>query len=130
MTRINLKCTSLIAALGIIVSLGVPAAAQQYRDPQVTEYSGGGEISASEAKRMVRRFLTERGYSRQLRPGGAQIDEVTLNGNIWTIAVRLRGASITSVEKRFVYIDNRSGLVSEFRPKSDTMLAENAISQK
>lgn len=57
----------ILTALVMAAFLSNPATADTYRHSQIGRYTADGEISASEAKRIVRGFLTERGYSPQMR---------------------------------------------------------------
>lgn len=67
------------------------------------------EVSASEARRIVRRYLNHQGFSKALGPGGAQVRSVQLVDDNWAIDVALRDTG----DRYIVYVDGRSGRIRE-----------------
>jgi hypothetical protein len=72
------------------------------------------QVSASEAKRLVRRYLSEQGYSKSLGPGGAGIRAVHLVDHNWAIDVVLRDDS----RKYVVYVDGLNGQIRQTAEKT------------
>ncbi|TQV85477.1 hypothetical protein [Aliikangiella coralliicola] len=91
----------------------------------VDSYKPQTLISSQKAKRIVRRFLFSRGYSKQIAPGGAQIREIVSDGPYWKVLVGLRKNSATSVEKHLLYVSKQTGLLSEVRPVSQERLVDS-----
>jgi hypothetical protein len=67
------------------------------------------EVSASEAKRIVRRYLNSQGFSKAIGPGGAQVRSVQLVEDNWAIDVALRDTG----DRYIVYVDGTSGRIRE-----------------
>ena len=65
-------------------------------------------ISANDAKRVVRRYLADLGYTLRIGPGGARILSVSRDGLHWAVSVLLsNGSSVQSSSlSLYVRIDN------------------------
>ena len=109
-----LEMPTLSALMAIAVTIGAlslqspPAAAHPPDTEEAAEH-----VSANDAKRIVRRFLTERGFSRSVGSGGATVNKVRLRGNHWVVQVTLRHGSAASGRKQYLYVNTTSGLLSE-----------------
>ena len=73
-------------------------------------------VSANDAKRIVRRYLSEQGYSRSIGPGGARIRGVELVTNQWIVEVFLRDRSATAGSRYTISVDTGTGLLSGVAP--------------
>lgn len=112
-----------LAIFFVAAMFSVTTTADSYYDNLMERFAADGEISASEAKRIVRYFLTQRGYSSQMKPGGARVGKVNLEDGIWAIQIRLYGTSLANRQNSTVFIDTHTGLLAESRPEAGTFLA-------
>ena len=112
-----------IAALGLVALLAGPATAGSSDDGQTAVVTAPENVSANEAKRIVRRFLRSHGYTypRQSMKS-ARIGQVTRDGRAWKVDVALY-AGLKS-ERTSVYVNTATGLLTELRPSDAPALAE------
>ncbi len=115
-----------LAALLVVAMFGSTATAVTYKDYRMERCSANGEISANQAKRIVRHYLTGLGYTSHVRAGGggARIGKVRLESGLWAIQVKLYGVSLANREYRTVFIDTRCGLLAETRTEANLFLME------
>ena len=112
-------CGSLIGALS------TPVVAHPH-DNKADEFVNYEQVSASQAKRIARTYLTKQGYSRHIGPGGARINSVTRREHLWLVEVFLRTSSATGGDTRILYIDSATGRLSELAPTSQLLLGDSA----
>jgi hypothetical protein len=74
------------------------------------------QVSASGAKRLARKFLTERGFKMGIGPGAARIRSVTRDGDTWILQVRYSHSGYIMNQKAMLYVDANAALVSETAP--------------
>jgi len=98
-----------VAALGLAGLLSVPVQAHETFSKETASHYA---ISASAAKRMVRTYLSEAGYTRSLRAGGAQIKKIRLQDGYYAVQVILRNNSTTSSTKASVFVNAHTGMLS------------------
>lgn len=110
------------AALIALLALGATTASAHVPDRQDAE-SRDVAVSASDAKRLVRRFLVDRGFSLGVRPGGARIRSVTRDGDTWVVQVDLRPGVTIRRKRAILYVDAHSGLLSETAPQDTPRVA-------
>ena len=118
--RVRLLCLSVIC----LVATSVNA------HPGYTEAATNHEVSASQAKRITRAYLSKLGYGRNIGPGGAHIDSVTKGDNVWLVKVFLRTQSATSGVNRTLYVHAIDGRVSERAPVSTQLLVDRTNTVK
>jgi len=75
------------------------------------------QVSASAAKRLAHRFLTERGFTIGIGPGAARIKSVTRDGDTWILQVHFSRGGYTMNQKAMLYVDANSALVNEVAPR-------------
>jgi len=80
-------------------------------------------ITKNKAKRLTRKFLFSRGFSKSIGPGGAHVRKIESAGEFWLIEVALRNDSAANIKKEILYINKRSGNIMEVLPDA-TRLAE------
>ncbi len=104
----------LITTFCLLGILTTPVAAHQTqnREPAMSQQ----QVSASQARRITRSFLSKRGYSRNIGPGGSRINGVTSEGNHWLVNVTLLNSSAAGGTKRTLYINSVTGQISEQAP--------------
>jgi hypothetical protein len=73
-------------------------------------------VSASEAKRMARLYLSKQGFSTHIGPGAARIKSVTLNAGTWIVAARVSVGGRVLSRNFALYIDAQTGIVSHIPP--------------
>ena len=129
MTNTHLKTLAFVAALSLTTAT-MPAFADQTTSTRLTQTTAVDFVSASEAKRVVRRYLNELGFNRSIGPGGAHIKQVALDADTWVVTVRVRGHSATSVSDQTLYISSETGLVSEVAPQGSARAANPVASIK
>lgn len=122
MTNTYLKSLMLMAALGLS-AVAMPTIADETAGARVAQNTVVDFVSANEAKRLARRYLSKLGFDRSIGPGGASIGQVTLNVDTWVVEVRLRGHSATNVSNHLLYISTETGIVSEVAPKGSSNAA-------
>ncbi len=111
------------AALGLVALLAVPATAGSSDTGQTAVITASDDVSANEAKRIVRRFLKSHGYTypRQSMKS-ARIGQVTRDGRAWKVDVALYAG--LKAERTSVYINTSTGLLTELRPSDAPALAQ------
>lgn len=79
-------------------------------------------VTKHKAKKITRKFLTSRGFTKNIAPGGAQIRKIESAGEFWMVEVGLRNDSAANLKKEKLFISKRNGVVMERLPES-AMLA-------
>ena len=104
----------LITTFCLLGILATPVAAHQTQnsEPAMSQQ----QVSASQARRITRSFLSKRGYSRNIGPGGSRINGVTSEGTHWLVNVTLLNSSAAGGTKRTLYINSVTGQISEQAP--------------
>ena len=108
---ISIGLITTFCLLGIL-SMPVAAHPTQNSDPTISQQ----QVSASQARRITRSFLSNKGYSQNIGPGSAHIDGVTREGDHWLINVTLRNSSAAGGPRHRFYINSFSGQLSETKP--------------
>ena len=70
-------------------------------------------LNERQVRRVVRNFLSSRGYTKQIAPGGAHIRSVEDEGNYYKTLVVLRESSAADMNKHFLYVDKMDHSISE-----------------
>jgi hypothetical protein len=73
-------------------------------------------ISAHGAKRLVRGFLSERGFVSGIGPGAARIKSISRDGGTWIVQIAYSLDTTTMNKRATLYIDADSASVSEVAP--------------
>lgn len=75
-------------------------------------------VSASEAKRMARLYLSKQGFSTHIGPGpgAARIKSVTLDAGTWIVAARVSIGGRVLSQNLALYVDAQTGIVSHIPP--------------
>ncbi len=81
------------------------------------------ELDARDARKVVRRFLSSRGYTKSIAPGGAHIRNIEQQGEQWKVLVALRDSSAADVKKHWLYIDKLDHSISDVAKVSNTRVA-------
>lgn len=110
------------AALVALLALGTTTASAHVPDPHDAE-ARDAAVSANDAKRVVRRFLVDLGYSMNARPGGARIRSVTRDGDTWVVQVDLRPDVTIRREQATLYVDAHSGRLTDKAPHDSPRVA-------
>ena len=115
-----------VAALGLAGLLSVPVQAHETfkEKAAVSNFA----VSASAARRMVRNYLSEAGYTRSLKSGGAQIKKIELQDGYYAVQVVLRDNSTTSTTKASMFVNANTGLLTystNGRIPASTAIASN-----
>lgn len=121
------RCILTILALVLLAAMSsVPATAATYKHHLMKRCSANGEVSANQARRLVRNYLTELGYTSHVRAGGggARVGKVTLEDGLWAIQVKLYSSSLASRKYRTVFVDTRCGLLAVTRTEANLFLTE------
>lgn len=74
------------------------------------------QVSAYGAKRLARRFLTDRGFTNGMGPGAARIKSITRDGDTWILRVAFSVNNHIMTESALLYIDAGTSQVSEIAP--------------
>ena len=125
--RSSRHCLNLfVAALGLAGLLSVPVQAHETfkEKAEIAKYA----VSANAARRIVRNYLSEAGYTRSLKAGGAQIKKIELQGQYYAVKVILRSNSSTSTTKASMFINANTGLLTyspSGRSPASTAIASN-----
>jgi len=112
------KSQHLIAILASLLALMMPASAAYAHTPDQTEIVSEAvpSLSAHEAKRLARAHLCDAGFCSSFGPGAAKLSGITRDAGIWILNVRLSGGGATFTQRRVLYIDAGTGVVSEVPP--------------
>jgi hypothetical protein len=125
--RNSRHCLNLfVAALGLAGLLSVPVQAHETFNKDATVIKTA--VSASAARRMVRNYLSEAGYTRSLKSGGAQIKNIELHNGYYAVQVVLRDNSATSTTKASMFVNANTGLLTyspSGRSPASTAVASN-----
>ena len=122
-TKLVATGLGMFAALGLVALSSGPAAAQAPTHNQTVLFAADGNVSATEAKRIVRRFLRSQGYTYPRRSmKSARIGQVTRDGRAWKVGVALYSG--LKSERTSVYVNTATGLLTELRPSDAPALAE------
>lgn len=84
-------------------------------------------ITKQKARKLTRQFLTRRGFTRQIAPGGAHIRNISSKQGFWLVELSLRNTSAANITREMIFINKRSGELIEYIP-DQLRLAE--IAQK
>ena len=104
------------SGFSFLAALGTTALALALAGQSAAAHDPNDSVSASEAKRIVRHYLTTQGFSRTIGPGGAKVGRVQLQDGIWVVQVNLRGSSASSIQRHNLYVNARSGRLSAKLP--------------
>jgi len=122
-TRLVAGATKILA---IASMLALPAMAQagdqgaDQADPGYDNIIVTERISANGAKRAVRQYLAERGFTNDLGPGAARIRSVSLDGRAWVVEIAISNQNSRVLnEKHYLYVDRQTAVVSETPPADD-----------
>jgi hypothetical protein len=117
-------CPHRTGNLDFVAIFSVTTTVAANKDNRMGQCSANGKISANQAKRIVRHYLTELGYTSHVRAGGggARIGKVRLEDGLWSIQVKLYGTSLARREYRTVFIDSRCGVLAETRTEANLFL--------
>ena len=126
-SRTSRNCFNMfVAALSLAGLLSVSVQAHENFKQEAT--ASNYAVSASTAKRMVRNYLSEAGFTRSLKVGGAQIKKVELQGGNYAVKVVLRENSSSSTTKIDMFVNANTGLLSystKGRSPASTAVASN-----
>ena len=70
-------------------------------------------ITENQAKKSVRRFLSARGFTKNIAPGGSHIRDIESSDNHWKVLIDLRQASAAVTSQHWLTVDKHSGIVTE-----------------
>ena len=102
----------LAAVIGLSATTSYASESEEvYDNITVTE-----QVSAYSAKRLARRFLTDRGFTNGMGPGAARIKSITRDGDTWILQVAFSLDSHIMNERALLYIDAGTARVSEVAP--------------
>ncbi|MCH8134564.1 MAG: hypothetical protein IIB77_01130 [Proteobacteria bacterium] len=108
----NFYTLALVLAAAISLSATASSESEEaYDNINVTE-----QVSAYGAKRLARRFLTDRGFTNGMGPGAARIKSITRDGDTWILQVAFSLDSHIMNERALLYIDAGTARVSEVAP--------------
>jgi|GEM_PF-4129082 len=107
------KVVNNIAAISVLSLLASPALVQAHVPAESAAAEYAQPVSASEARRIVRRFLSEQGYSKAIGPGGARLRGIELREGDWVVAVAVSGGSATDLKEYAVVVDAATGAVRQ-----------------
>lgn len=113
-TTVTKNFYTLTLVLAAAISLSATASSESeeaYDNINVTE-----QVSAYGAKRLARRFLTDRGFTNGMGPGAARIKSITRDGDTWILQVAFSLDSHIMNERALLYIDAGTARVSEVAP--------------
>lgn len=116
-TAVVLASAALIALPVSVVFAGTPA------EDDISKYEVERQISAYEAKRLARSYLSKLGFSNQIGPGAARIRSITRDAGGWIVSARVTGTYIFN-DQRILYIDAQTGVVSDVPPSTAQVAAE------
>ena len=75
-------------------------------------------VSKIKARKITRKFLSARGFTKNIAPGGAHIRNIKSMGGFWVVEVALRDASAADVKKEHVFVHKMNGRLQEEMPES------------
>jgi len=87
-----------------------------YRVTQTGWVDPAEQVSAYGAKRLARRFLTNRGFTNGMGPGAARIKSITRDGDTWVLRVAFSLDSHIMNQKALLYVDAGTVRISEVAP--------------
>lgn len=113
-----LRRTAVILAGAAIFTLPVAVLAHKPIADDSESYEVERQVSASEAKRMARSYLSEKGFSTHIGPGpgAARIKSVTLDSGTWIVSARVSLGGRVLSHNVALYVDAQTGGVSDVPP--------------
>ena len=86
---------------------------------QISKSMNVDNVSSKQARKIVRKFLSSRGFTKSIGPGGSQIRTIESKDNHWKVLVGLRDASATINSKHWLLVDKHNGAISEVTTKAE-----------
>jgi hypothetical protein len=111
-----------IVALVFAAALGLSATSSHAADSIEQAYDNVtvvAPISANSAKRLVRGFLTERGFVSSIGPGAARIKSISRDGSTWVVQIVYSLGTVTMTNRATLYVNADSASVSEVAPEKE-----------
>jgi len=102
----------LSAVIGLVTTTSHASEAEKVYD----NITASEQVSAYGAKRLARRFLSNRGFVYGVGPGAARIKSITRDGDTWVLHVVFSQDSRIMHESALLYIDAGTARVSEVAP--------------
>jgi len=87
-------------------------------EEDIAKYEVEEQVSANSAKRLARAHLCSMGFCSRFGPGGAKIRSITRDAGTWIIYARVSNGPAVMNQQRILYVDARTGLVSNVPPDS------------
>jgi hypothetical protein len=108
-TAVVLAGAALVTLPASVIFAGTP------EEDDISKYEVEKQVSAYEAKRLARSYLSKLGFSGRIGPGAARIRSITRDASTWIVSARVSGTYVSN-DQRILYIDARTGVVSDVRP--------------
>ncbi len=103
----------LAAAFGLSATTSYAA---DYNEEAYENVTVVAQVSASSAKRLVRSFLSERGFVNGVGPGAARIKSISRDGDTWIIQIAYSLDTLVMNNRATLYVNANSASVSEIAP--------------
>jgi len=106
-------------ALVLAATFGLSATtsyAADYNEEAYENVTVVAQVSASSAKRLVRSFLSERGFVNGVGPGAARIKSISRDGDTWIIQIVYSMGTLVMNNRATLYVNADSATVSEVPP--------------
>lgn len=119
-TRLVAHATKILAIASVMAFPAMAQAGDQGADAEKLGYDNivvTERISANGAKRAVRHYLAEHGFTSDLGPGAARVRSVSLDGSTWVVEVAISNQNSRILnEKHYLFVDRQTAVVSETPP--------------
>lgn len=116
--KITNRTTTVRAGLAVLAIVALPGAGLAHTPGLIVDdvYDTGEQISAYAAKRLARTHLCTVGFCSRFGPGSARVRSITRDAGWWVLDVRVSNGGAAMSAKHTLYVDARTGAVSEERP--------------
>lgn len=108
-----------IVAVVLAAAFGLSATTSYAADDNEEAYENVtvvAQVSASSAKRLVRSFLSERGFVNGVGVGAARIKSISRDGDTWIIQIAYSLDTLVMNNRATLYVNANSASVSEIAP--------------
>jgi hypothetical protein len=112
------RAVVVLAGVALVTLPATTIFAHTPEEEDIAKYEVEEQVSANAARRLARVHLCSLGFCSRFGPGGAKIRSITRDAGTWIIYARVSNGPAVMNQQRILYVDARTGLVSNVPPDS------------
>ena len=116
-TTVTNNARILATVFAAVLSLAAAnASASDVNDEAYDNVTVTAEVSANSAKRLVRSYLHDRGFSYGFGPGAARVKSITRDADTWIVKVDYSNGGFVMSEHAVLYVNANTATLAEVAP--------------